>query len=216
MCDDARRMAVYNPGVHRSSWKTPLAAMALLSVLCGCWGQAKRQTGDDQACIDVSGLLADKLAEQHAVAALPNDVQADLMESLKAGGRLCLVAPTVGVSCNAGGARAPDMRRCCKFARAPEADLTGVPRRIRVGRDADPDGQPVVDLELRGMVQDLALDQRCEVPTCGDDAAAGRAQIDVSGQLVAEGKAIVIDLRIDLGQALELTCSLPPADEPAS
>lgn len=216
MCDDRCHMPVHDPGENRLLWKVPLVATVLLSTLCGCWGEATRRSGSEDACIDVSEILADKMAEQHAVAALPRDIQADLMESLKAGGRLCLVAPTVGVSCNTGGARAPDMRRCCKFARAPEADLTGVPHRIRVRREADPDGQPVVDLELRGVVQDLALDQRCEVPTCEADTAAGRAQIDVTGQLVAEGKAIVIDLRFDLGQALELTCNLPPADQPAS
>jgi hypothetical protein len=171
---------------------------------------------NDSRCIDLSDVVADRMMEQRAVDSLPRDVQADLMESLKAAGELCLTADAVAVSCNAGDVRAPDIRRCCKFSQTPQASLSGMPTRLVIRRDADPNARPDVELELRGIVDDLALDQRCEVPTCEADRASARPKLEVSGYLTSDSGATEIALQIDLGRNLDLLCELPQTSAGAS
>lgn len=186
-----------------------LAALAVLLMLAACREERTREFRSPRSCAGTGTILADTLATHPAVAALPRDVRRSLIEALQAPGQICLTAPTLSVGCNTGDARAPDIRRCCRFARPPEVDLTGVPRRIRIGRKGGPGQEAAVDLRLRGILDALALDQRCEAPTCQAEVAAGRPQIELGGKISADDTSVAIDLRVDLGTRLDLTCELP-------
>jgi hypothetical protein len=91
-----------------------------------------------------------------------------------------------------------------------------MPTRLVIRRDADPNARPDVELELRGIVDDLALDQRCEVPTCEADRASARPKLEVSGYLTSDSGATEIALQIDLGRNLDLLCELPQTSAGAS
>jgi len=186
---------------------TQAALLAL--VLSGCFGGSDQSTTPPAHCADVSTALAKKVMQQHAIASLPDDLKDELAQSLESVGRVCLSAPSETSSCNSGGARAPEIGNCCRFTRPPEGLLSGLPAKLRIGRDAE--DQPAVDLQLHTVLADLALDQRCQVPTCTDDRASARPQIAVTGRIVSPTSSTDIEVLLDLDVTLDLTCAAAAA-----
>jgi hypothetical protein len=199
--------------VDTTRWIAATALGTSLLLVATACSQSQDRLADGSRCMDLGNLVAERLNEQHAVSSLPRDIRADLMDSLEAGGQVCLTAAAAAFSCNAGGVRAPDVRRCCKFSAVPQASLSGMPNRLAIRTGADPKARPTVEIDLRAVVEDLALDQRCEVPTCDADRASARAKLEVSGYATGDDGTTEISLRIDLGQTLELLCELPPASD---
>jgi hypothetical protein len=180
---------------------------AMLLVLSGCSGGSETRSAPPGRCVDVAATVGEQIMQQHAVASLPSEVRDELAASLNSGGRVCLTAPTETTSCNSGGARAPEIGKCCRFAQPPQGDLSGLPQRIRIRGDAGPETRPTIELELRTVLMDLALDQRCGVPTCASDRATARPQIAVKGHVRSATGNTEFEVKVDLDALLDLTCS---------
>jgi hypothetical protein len=186
-----------------------IATVAIVSAQSGCFGSSEKATDRPGRCVDVAATLADRIMQQHAIASLPDDIQEDLAKSLESTGRVCLSAPSQTMSCNSGGARAPQVGSCCRFTRPPEGILSGLPAKLHIGREAE---APAVDLELSSTLADLALDQRCQVPTCADDRATARPQVVVAGHIVSATGSTDIEIILDLAVVLDLTCASESAE----
>lgn len=183
-----------------------LTAAMVLVALSGCSDDSAHRVASPGRCADVSATLIENIMQQHAIASLPDETRTELAASLEAGGRICLTAPTETSNCNRGGARAPEVETCCRFKSAPEGSLSGLPQRIRLRRDPNPEVPPVVDLEFRGVLTDLSLDQRCAVPTCTADRATARPQLAISGRVDSPTGSTEIKVQLDLNVLLDVTC----------
>jgi hypothetical protein len=195
-------------------WKRSKPGVAAVSLLflSACWCRSEHGTGPQERCAEVGQALSQKIMQQPALASLADDVRDELARSLSSVGRICLSAPSETTSCNSGDARAPQVDICCRFTQPPQGLLAGLPSRIRIRRDPNPEAPPVVDLELHSALVDLALDQRCQVPTCAADRATARPQIGVKGRLFSAGGSTDIEVTFDLDATLELTCAAPASD----
>jgi len=181
-------------------------AVAMIGFIAGCrCNRAEPGVASRPNCVALAAGFAADVTARAPLSELPQDLQTALAESLSGEGRVCLDAPAVSRSCNAGDARQPDVRTCCHFAETPRARLLGIASRVKLeGSD-----KTIVQLELAPSLSEAATSTRCDVPTCTDDRATARAVVEIRGAVQSPAGSTAVTIEIELDSPLGLDCRLP-------
>ena len=177
------------------------ALLALL--LLGACQTSSVSTGDsDSGCAALSEDVLTDLVEEYPLDLLDGDVRDDLEEALGGESEICLVASGTKVSCNVGGGPKPDIRRCCRFSKEPEARMFGLARRIGLSDE----GRRVLELSVEASLVNKSMDRRCVPGVCEDDRVDATGTLALKGVVHTQAGLVDFDLPVQLQESLQRTC----------